>query len=74
MPKSGKFYYRAKISIGTMKEGKNVYSLSFKDSSGKKSLKESLTIEYVKDPTVREARRLELASAEKTAVQAEANS
>lgn len=74
VPKSGKFYYRAKIAIGTMKEGKNVYSLSFKDAAGKKSFRESLTIEYVKDPAVREARRAELSAAEKASAAQEANS
>lgn len=72
--KSGKFYYRAKVSIGTMKEGKNVYSLSFKDASGEKSFQESLTIEYVKDAAAREARRTELIAAEKASITQEANS
>ena len=72
--KSGKFYYRAKISIGTMKEGRNTYSLSFKDASGKKSVKESLVIEYVKDPAARETRRAELAAADKAARANQTNS
>ncbi|MFB0965603.1 MAG: ABC transporter substrate-binding protein [Patescibacteria group bacterium] len=74
VPKSGKFYYRAKIAIGTMKEGKNVYSLAFTDASGKKAFRESLTIEYVKDATAREARRAELAAAEKASAVQETNS
>lgn len=74
VPKSGKFYYRAKIDIGTMKEGRNVYALSFQEAGGKKTLRESLVIEYVKDPAARETRRAELAAAEKVAAEQESNS
>jgi hypothetical protein len=62
---SGKFYYRAKISIGTMKEGKNSYVLSFKTADGKKTAQETLVIEYVKDAETREIRRKELSDAER---------
>lgn len=74
VPKSGKFYYRAKISIGTMKEGKNSYALSFKDGTGKKAYRETLVIEYVTDAAARTARRAELAAADKAASVQESNS
>jgi hypothetical protein len=62
VPKSGKFYYRAKISIGTMKEGENRYVLSFTEN-GKRVQKETLTIEFIRDATAREARKAEIAAA-----------
>lgn len=74
VPGSGKFYYRAKISIGTMKEGRNVYVLSFKGADGKKAVQESLVIEYVKDAEAREARRKEIAEGERLARESTANS
>lgn len=72
--KSGKFYYRAKISIGTMKEGKNTYVLSFKGADGKKTVQESLVIEYIKDAGVREAKRKELVEANRLARENESHS
>lgn len=63
VPKSGKFYYRAKTSIGTLKEGTNTYALSFAEG-GKKAYKETLTIEYVANAEAREKRKAELALAE----------
>ncbi len=61
VPKSGKFYYRAKTSLRTLREGRNEYALSFVEN-GVKVRKESLVVEYVKDPAEREKRRSELRS------------
>lgn len=71
---SGKFYYRAKVSIGTMKEGKNSYVLSFKTADGKKTEQETLVIEYVKDAEAREIRRKELSDAERASRENESRS
>lgn len=64
--KSGKFYYRAKASFGTLKEGKNEYVLSFVEN-GVKTKKESLVVEYVKDSETREKRKSELRAAAEAA-------
>lgn len=70
VPKSGEFYYRAKVGIGTLKPGRNAYALSFGYENGKKAYQETLVIEYVPDPVAREKRRTELAAAEKAASEA----
>ncbi len=42
-PQNKKFYYRAKLDIGTMKNGENTYTLAF-EIDGKKVEKETLTL------------------------------
>ncbi len=42
-PKEQKFYYRAKVDIGTMKEGLNTYKIAF-EVAGKKVTKETISI------------------------------
>lgn len=49
VPSTHKFYFRAKLDIGTMKEGLNTYALSF-GVNGKKTYKETLSIFYTASP------------------------
>lgn len=60
-PKEKKFYYRAKLDIGTLKNGANTYSLAF-EVSGKKIPKETMTIFLATTPEEAQAKEKEYAT------------
>lgn len=60
-PKDKKFYYRANLSIGTLKNGENTYSLAF-ETEGKKVEKETITLFLATTTEEMEAKEKEYAT------------
>lgn len=72
-PKERKFYYRAKVDMGTLKNGANTYSLAF-ETDGKRTWKETATLFLATTPEEAEAKEKEYAaklSSEKNAALAQ---
>lgn len=59
--KERKFYYRAKLDMGTLKNGANTYSLAF-EIGGKKVQKETVTLFLATTPEEAEAKEKEYAA------------
>lgn len=68
-PKEHKFYYRAKVDMGTLKNGENTYSLAF-DIAGKRVQKETVFLWLATTPEEADAKEKEYA----IKLQAEKNS
>lgn len=59
--KEGKFYYRARTDIGTLKNGVNIYTLAF-EIGGKKVTKESVVLFLATTPEEADAKEKEYAA------------